>query len=350
MKEEKHKINSITGLKILLLLAIFIWHCGILKAPDVGARACELLFICSGFCMAYNYYQKKFEGTIYEATQFTLKRLKKFYILYIITMILAIIYSVFCKGYRIDGNLIAKTILNVLLLQPWWKLETFNGASWFIAVLTFCYFCTPFIFSILKKYSKQRNWIFFIILSIRLLIEFGYTHCPSIIYFSMHTYPIVRMLEYFLACIIGIFFLEIAENQEEKNQKGKIIIAISEIIVVFAYLFFVIYYNNVLYRGIFVLLGLGLVFIIALENGIISKILSNKCILWLAKYEMEIFLLHQVVINFIEELGIYRWNLVFISFVITLVLAITYKKLNKLLIERYQKIDDKNQEEVSRNF
>ncbi len=49
--KDKPRINSLTAFKVLALLAVFIWHCELLSYPDLGARACEILFICSGFCM-----------------------------------------------------------------------------------------------------------------------------------------------------------------------------------------------------------------------------------------------------------------------------------------------------------
>ena len=300
---KKERINTITGIKILALLAIFVWHCNVLKKPDLGARACEILFICSGFCMAYNYYKTDFQGNIYEAIQFVLKRIKKFYPLYIITMLISMFYLVCYKGYILNGALMTTGIFNILLIQSWCT-GTFNGAAWFLSALMFCYFCTPFILSILRECNRKKKiYLFIAVLFIRLALEYIRISYPSIISFSLHSYPLVRMLEYFLACIMGSFFIDMKEKLDEyltikSKNKYTILFNILEVLGLVSYISAVILFDNIWYRGLFVLIGLILISIYAFQKGIISKILSNKFFTKVSKYEMEFFLWHQVIINF----------------------------------------------------
>ena len=53
------RIDSLTGLKAIAMLSLFWWHSPIPNPPaDLGARACEILFVASGFLVGYNYFYK----------------------------------------------------------------------------------------------------------------------------------------------------------------------------------------------------------------------------------------------------------------------------------------------------
>ncbi len=326
-KNEKNRIYSITGIKMIALFLVFIWHINIVKTPDLGARACEILFICSGFCMAYNYYDKNFLGTIFEGINFFTKRIKKFYILYLITMVLAMFFLVKYKGYILNKALIIIGLFNTLLIQTWCT-GTFNGASWFLGTLMFCYFCTPFILSIIKKNENYKKMImlFLAILSIRLILEYIRLNFPGIVSFSLHTFPLIRMLEYFLACIAGVSFLKFRVNIENiKNVR--FIFSLCELVALSMYIFLVVKYNNVWYRGIFSLLGIIVIYLFSFQKGIISKLLGLKIIQEFSKYEMEFFLIHQVVINFISLKVQSKAKIFIYSFILTSILSFVYKKI-----------------------
>ena len=324
---KKKKIHSITGIKMIALFLVFVWHINIVKEPDLGARACEILFICSGFCMAYNYYDKNFLGTIFEGIDFFIKRIRKFYILYLLTMVIAMFFLVNFKGYILNKALLIMGLFNALLIQTWCT-GTFNGASWFLGTLIFCYFCTPFILSIIKKNEKYKKMIilFLSILGIRLILEYIRLNFPGIVSFSLHTFPLIRMLEYFLACIAGVFFSKV-KNNIENIKNIKYIFSICELLVLIMYVLFVIKYNNIWYRGVFSFLGIIMIFLFSFQKGIISEILGCKMIQAFSKYEMEFFLIHQVVINFIS-LRIQSKVAIFIySFILTSCFSFVYKKI-----------------------
>ena len=334
VNNKKEKIYSITGIKMIALFLVFIWHINIVKTPDLGARACEILFICSGFCMAYNYYDKNFFGTIFEGIYFLKKRIKKFYILYLITMIVAMIFLVKYKGYILNKSFIIIGAFNVLLIQTWCT-STFNGASWFLGTLMFCYFCTPFILSIIRKNDNYKKMIilFLGIFSIRMILEYIRLNFPGILSFSLHTFPLIRMLEYFLACIVGVLFLKFRDNIEN-SKNVKVIFSICELLVLTIYIFLVVKYNKIWYRGFFSFLGIIMIFIFSFQKGIISKILGCKVIQEISKYEMEFFLIHQIVINFISLKIQSKVEILIFSFILTSILSFTYKKVYIFISDR----------------
>ena len=289
--------------------------------------------------MAYNYSYVGFQGTIYEAIRFVTKRIKKFYVLYIITMLIALIFLIKFKGYILNGALMTMGLLNILLVQSWCT-GTFNGASWFLSALLFCYFCTPFIMSILSKLDKKKKCILFIaILIIRLFLEYARIQFPGILSFSLHSYPLIRMIEYFLACIVGSCFSELKDKLSDKNIKNRFIIfSALELLSLITYVFLTIKYNEIWYRGIYVFIGLILIFIYAFEEGFISKLISNKLILYFAKYEMEFFLWHQVIINILMVKGFSSFRLFIVSFILTIIISYIYQHAFNIGCKKIQNI------------
>ena len=67
----KQMINSLTGIKVIALLLLFIHHSSMPKLPfELGSRMCELLFVISGFLVGYNKYNKN-DDVGYMETDFT---------------------------------------------------------------------------------------------------------------------------------------------------------------------------------------------------------------------------------------------------------------------------------------
>ncbi len=62
----RQQLRSVTGLKVLATLGIFVWHCGFLKSPDLGARCVEIFLVTSGFLTAYNHHGS-YAGTFDES-------------------------------------------------------------------------------------------------------------------------------------------------------------------------------------------------------------------------------------------------------------------------------------------
>ena len=74
----RRKLSAITGLKVLATLGIFVWHCGFLKSPDLGARCVEIFLVASGFLTAYNHHGL-YTGTFDESIAIVRKKLRAIY-------------------------------------------------------------------------------------------------------------------------------------------------------------------------------------------------------------------------------------------------------------------------------
>lgn len=319
--ENKKRIKSISGLKVVFLFLIYIWHCNLFSRPDLGARGCEIMFLCSGFCIGYNYYKKNIESSISSAYNFAKVKADKFYLLYVVTMIIGLLWLMIFKNLSLSKFNILQLLFNLSFTQVWAGASSFNAASWFLAVLVFCYFCTPFILEIIKK-CDQKNLKSILILSIilRLLIEYiNINHFP-LLNISIHTNPFVRLLEYFMACIVGTLFY-LNQKKEIKH------ISIVEITVFISYILLIFIFDTSIYRGIYCIIELMIIYVFAMEKGIISRFLSSEIFQKLSKYELEFYLFHQVIIQLVVSLSI---PLTAISSLMAIILVIMlYKKIEK---------------------
>lgn len=317
----KKRIKSISGLKVVFLFMIFLWHCNIFSSPDLGARGCEIMFLCSGFCIGYNYYKKNIESSISSAYNFAKVKADKFYLLYVITIVIGLLWLMIFKNLSLSKFNILQLLFNLSFTQVWAGASSFNAASWFLAVLVFCYFCTPFILEIIKK-CDQKKLKLILVLSIilRLLIEYININHSPLLNVSIHTNPFIRLLEYFIACIVGTLFY-LNQKKEIKH------ISIVESVICISYILLIFIFDTSIYRGIYCIIELILLYVFAMENGIISRFLSSEIFQKLSKYELEFYLFHQVIIQFVVS---FKIPFSAISSLIAIILVIMlYKKIEK---------------------
>ena len=99
IKREQYKsqFNNLQGLRFFAFLLIFLnhsyWYLGISKVFDYGARGVEIFFVLSGYLVAYNYCDKEIGNTFNDSVHYVYKKLKKFYVLHIVTFVCFFYYT-----------------------------------------------------------------------------------------------------------------------------------------------------------------------------------------------------------------------------------------------------------------
>lgn len=333
------RIDSLTGLKFIAILIIFWWHSSIPSPSfDIGARACEFFFVSSGFLVMYNYYYKEIPFSWTSSISYYLTKVGKMWPLHFLGFIAAAILK---RNYSLE--MLYKGVLNLFCIQSWSaKVDvsmSYNGVSWYLSCLLFCYFMTPFLVNVLRK-AKHKGIFFLITFIIRFFIEFVVnTTSDTVLNVFLHTNPFVRLLEFTMG-----MFMAIALIQEKNSCKGKIFGTVIESLSLILIVVVACFFGNDLYRAIYVLLFCLLVYIIGGERGYLSRILSNKLFLTAAKFQFEFYMIHQIVIGLVEGL-MYKFfgrdtlwvYLAIVSFVITFVLSVIYNKVFAYPFERLMK-------------
>ena len=298
------KILSVTGLKVLAVILIFIHHSRIpLDGIDLGARMCELFFIISGFLVGYKYLNNKSDQTKHtwnDSINYVKKKVKAVLPLHIIC---ALTYLFLFVKNIFSWNTLITLAINLSLMQAWFPKKavffSLNGASWFLSALMFCYFLSPLLTMTLKNKPRKLVIIFVIVALIRIAMELiqvmypgKYSNMP------MHVFPPIRALEFYLGMLITPLFLKLREQINKMSEKKSFFIFSGIEILIFALATFACFqFNSAWIRGYYVLMFIPVILIIALGYGILSKMLSLKPFQWFGKIQFVFFIVHGVVLK-----------------------------------------------------
>jgi peptidoglycan/LPS O-acetylase OafA/YrhL len=302
---KKIRLNVLQAFRLFAFLMIFrnhVWRlipCSI----DFGARGVEIFIILSGFLMSYCYYNKNIACTWYESFLICKKKLLKFYPLHVI-MFLACIPLVINRISTIEEikRVIINGVINLLLLQSWFTdpyiYAGFNSATWYLSAILVCYFMTPVIFAVIRKYRNNLLILIWGLFLLRFSLEYIRIHVPNIITFSVHSSPIFRLMEYAIGCVLGVIFLE---NGNIKKYKNIYVYSLLEVGLVVVYILAVKYGNDTWLRVYYILIVSLIVYVFALEKGLFSKMLSNRFFVHFGNISFELFMVHVVIIMYATE-------------------------------------------------
>ena len=152
-------------------------------------------------------------------------------------------------------------------------------------------------------------------------------------------------MEFFLGGILGWLYLEF----EQENHAGKISAIVLEIctVILFVVVILVFHkmegvYDGLCYTALFTPISILFVAVFAGSNGLVMRILNNPVLLWLGNLSTYTFLIHQVVIRWLQRIlgnlyvGKYEVLLVTIlSFTITAAIAMLVQYIGKTKNRKY---------------
>ena len=348
MNNQNNRISSLDGLKVIMLISLFCWHTPTnpnwpIGEPllDIGARMCEVLFVVSGFLVGYMHYNKLIPATLKDSFNYAFNKFIKIWPIHLIAFIIIFIHLINTKQLVFDMKTLFSAIINLSLLQSWTNDPfSFNGVTWFISSLLFCYFMSPLLMKILKKSSYLVIVTFISCIFIRIILELVYINGFNLFYIDFHTSPIIRCLEFFIAMMMLPAYQKI--KNIILNNNSTLLMSFIEIIITIIYIYLAIHMQDKWIRGYFVITACLLVFVYALNEGILSKILSTKIFTLFASIQMEFYIFHQVIIRSLDPILSIFINSVLIEsiilFCIILIISFMYNRLFKkkcnLIMER----------------
>lgn len=339
------RINSLTGLKVIAMLLIFWWHAPI-RDPDVdlGARMCELLFVCSGFLVGYNYLRKSTgaKPTWDDSFRYLKKKFLQIWPLHAICAVVALIFLSTAPIF--DGQNLVRFVLNLSLTHAWLSGTSnpfsFNGASWFISALLFCYFLSPAFCSVIKS-RKKSIILLFVICGLRISMELISQIYPGQFFsISFHTFPLIRALEFFMGVLLVPIYSYICDrSQRSTNRKNFVVMTCLEIIAAISIIALMITFDKDWIRGYYVAAFLPLVLVFALDGGAVSRFLSLKPFLLFSKIQFNFYILHQVIIRLVSKYNLLHFvQSKTIKTAILFVLVLALSTLFYLATTRFSKV------------
>ena len=172
---DKKNLKNLTGLKVLALIMIYLEHSGAISPLwGLSTRGTEFLFVCSGFLVSLKHSEDWKQNTFNNSFLYLKEKLTVIYPVHFITFSYSV-FLLFLQKRPICSTAIWSAFLNIFCLQAWssnlYVVMDYNGLSWFISCLLFCYFLSPFYIQIISRLKRKSIGLISVIL-FRALLEY----------------------------------------------------------------------------------------------------------------------------------------------------------------------------------
>ncbi len=298
--QPKPRLNAFSGIKVLAVAGIIACHAGLFPGWDLCARMVEVLFLVSGFCMAYNYYEKTTEPTLAAGVEIVKGKLPRLYSIHLATFLLQLFFVATWAQKPLE-YIFSVGLLNLSLQHAWFPATqfTFNNVSWFLSALIFCYFITPTLTGAARTANARHRLgaLFLLIAAIRFYLEYMERNHPALIPLDLHANPLIQSLNYSLGFIAGVWFIN-ASNANAILNKRLSAAAISWLEFLFVALYLAACYTlaDTAYRLFFILLALPPLYLLAFNRGVLSRTLAAQPLRWLETITLEVFMFHSFIL------------------------------------------------------
>ena len=307
MKKERLETICLDGLKGLgIFIIAFFWHYQHFINSNVnlplsrffpfsyqfGYLMVDVFFMLSGFGMILGYRDKILEKKL-SFKEYMLKRFKKIYPIFLLTLILTACLEII--HYKITGNYFVYKnfdlyhfVLNIFLLQDgiFENVWSFNSPSWCISI---CFIMYAILFYIAYN-SKNKNEV---------LYKFIFLLCISYLLFKVD-FINGLLLRGIMGFSIGVIIAYVYENKNKFNYK-----LLGYLSLLFIILFYYIYKNKVEYLGnipMLVIFGIGPMMIFTLLfNELFNNVFRFKIFQFLGTISISIYLFHFPIQCFIKR-------------------------------------------------
>ncbi len=355
---DKKLISSLQGLRAVAFLCIVLSHCGV---PWLSPWAITVFVGLSGFLMTCNYYDRpRTAPGVRSAMAFSLQKIRKLYPLHLIMMAAALLFVL--KGLlaqpSVRGALscAAQLLVSIFLLQTWVPSSRFwfclNGVAWYLSVQAFLYAIFPPLLTVLKKADARRlRCMAAAIFYAQCLASFVFWKAgfnETTVFYLTYLCPLFRAGDFTISCCMGCLYH--SRKQVSTLPRGVFsLLELAAVLLAGGCLFIAARQVGVLgaaafrYNVLFIPSAVLLVWLLAVGKGFISRLLSAKPFLWLAGLSPYGFLIHQVLIRYMEwfadkfNLTVHPvvWTLTVL--LLTLCLSSFYRALERRVGRRHAK-------------
>jgi peptidoglycan/LPS O-acetylase OafA/YrhL len=270
------------------------------------------------------------------------RRFARIYPVYLIAIIILLAYY-FVKKIPVDYK---GLFYNLTMVQAWipGNALSFNTPGWSISVELFFYVSFPFLFN--AFYSKQAiNKLFIPILLIFIASQSifhwsinstFYQGFPSKSHDLLFYLPLMHFNEFLIGNISGLIFLR---KRKLKNYDWSIVGLLIFLILLLKFENGINYHN-----GMFAFIFVPIIILISSNTGIITKVFSNKHLVFLGEISYGIYIFQKPVYEWVN--GILKYinldnsTFVFYASLISLIIisAISYKYIETPLRRKINNI------------
>ena len=316
--------------------------------PDLGARCVEVFILISGFLEGYRH-QGEIACTVREQFRILRRKLSLFYPLHLVFFVVA--FAIALPWMQLNLATLTSIISNLTLTQAWFPQLAFsyNGVSWFLSALLFCYAMMPMLAYLLNQAEEHAGRLASPALAVgflalRAFLEIAVTGNPDLVALDLHANPFVRMLEFGGAYYVGTSTCELTSGHTTKTPDTDTTPArtLSWTVLEFAAatitLVCVFKYYGTWSRYHFILLILTCIVLFSLERGWLSRLLGTRPFTVAASYMLPFFMSHQQLFTIVYRYlpGLSPKYQMLLALIATVAFCWTWGKLNTALHARQE--------------
>lgn len=220
-------------------------------------------------------------------------------------------YSSSYKGGGYDLHLLIKEILaNIFLIKSFVPYDSIyfslNGVSWYLSVCVFLYFAFPYLKRLVYLFSVKKAVISILVAYLLQIMTaaLAIIFVPKYLVYITYVCPLYRMLDFFAGCNLFIIY------KGSRHKFSSVIYSVLEIVALFITVISTIFliqcgeFNLIIKvfkctTILFLPVSLLLIYLFAIKKGFITKVCTNKVMIYLGNISPWAFLIHYVVIKYI---------------------------------------------------
>lgn len=305
------RAQQIQFLRFLAFLNIYIAHAEVYlffryPASHCAAAAVSFFFMLSGLVSSYSLYGREIRLGWREQGAFLWKKVKKVYPLYFLTSAFCFLFYVL-PGILTSGNLEQlenhtwPVLANLLMIQTWVKVDSYNAVAWFLATLMFLYPVVLPGMAVLNKMGKRKCTVIWLGAAFFLLMVWITGYCrvtwPYDMEYWQYHLPLGRLTEFLMGMILG-YGVRYVAPYVERWKLGKILPTLLEIAVLCFWVFSLRRAGNYWMNRIisWIIPNTLLLGVFAFGKGWISDVFRWKPLVRLGDISFTCFLVHNILI------------------------------------------------------
>lgn len=311
MTQKSKIIHSLTSLRMLAALGVFVSHLGILSQSSIsqfnvaakyffnGYVGVTFFYILSGFIINYSF-SKHMEDGKFSNKDFIVYRLARLFPVHIVSLICVLLIFGYTKNFEATNK--EALIYNALLLQSFIPSSdyyfSFNSVSWSISCEMFFYVS----FCLLVKFKSRI--LATILLSVLIVNVYFLIYPPFNIslHWLFYINPFFRIGDFIIGVLICRIFLQKKLNPRPTAcnlmEVGSLLFLAVTVYIATNY----VSYMNVKYDIIYIPCMAMIVIAFAFDGGFISKILSNKYLILLGEASFSFYMFHWMIVSKLIEI------------------------------------------------
>ena len=215
-----------------------------------------------------------------------------------------------------------KFVIDTALLQSWVPDNdiyfSLNGVSWYLSTALFLYMMFPLILFFIKKYRGIKTAVIVILITFGLqillafaayLVQRNLIPKDDLIHWFVYIFPLSRLEDFVIGCNLGYLFLQRKKMNGNGKNQGNLLEFSVIILTVIEWILYVCLIgipekalsaeNWAGLTVIWTMTSCALVYVFALQKGILSRLLKSRPFVFLGNLSDSCFLIHLMVYTYL---------------------------------------------------